>query len=163
MNVCCNDYVGMSVLQSHGQLHISIDAKQATYDANFLKACVDSIMKTCNPKKPYFFCDDNLHESIIIEAAPKQGSLIFVTLRPLFDSKIYKLKFVGIIDQPIFYICSNKSSFDDIKTKLACKYKNCRDGNFFFNDEMIDRMKPIDRYGFKYGNSEPNEIIYRNG
>jgi len=70
-------------------------------------------------------------------------------------TKVYKLKFTGIISEPIYYLCTSNEIVNEILEKITAKYKICKNGTFKFNSKELEQYSPLEKCGFYCGNFKP--------
>ena len=61
----------------------------------------------------------------------------------------YKLKFIGLADNPVYYICSNKKSFRQIIEILYQRYVICQSSIFKYNEIELNINMIIKDCNFK--------------
>jgi hypothetical protein len=162
-HIVATDNIGLSVINESSKMLFDIPSTHKNDKNKILKLCINQIIKKFNPSKPYFFCDnDNIIDSSELHIDTKcdlDDETLTIQINST-ENSIYKLKFVGIITEPIYYLCTSQDIFNDIYEKILSKYKNCSDGTFTFKSKEIELFTPLDQMKFKVGGGKINEIIF---
>jgi hypothetical protein len=158
--IICNDNVGLSCNQNCTQMTFYVPTNNTKDDNKFIKACLEKIIEMYNPKEPYFFCSKDIAKAIRIGQKTNRDNTIYIDLWPSFNYRIFKLKFTGIIEQPIHFICSSSDLVNDLISKIKKKYKNISNGMLKYKDAILESNVPLDKYNFMTGNFSCNEIVF---
>jgi hypothetical protein len=159
-HIVATDNIGLSIINDSSKMSFVINETYKNNKDKILELCINQIIKKFNPSKPYFFCDNNnIIDSSELQIDSKCDNTLTIQINPTQNS-IYKLKFVGIMIEPIYYLCTSHEIFNDTYEKIVSTYKNCVDGIFTFNSKEIDLYTPLDKLKFKVGCGKINEIIF---
>lgn len=158
--IICNDNIGLTFNSNGSQYTFYVSATNTKDDTKLLKSCLEKINEMYNPKEPYFFHSKDIVKSIRLEIQSKQANTIFINLWSSFDYRIYKLKFKGIIDEPICFLCSSSDLVSDVISKIKKKFKIVSTGVFKYNGNILDVNAPLNKYNFSSGSFSYNEIQF---
>jgi hypothetical protein len=162
--IVVNDYIGLSFTHNSTQMSFYIPSTHENNNNKLIESCISEILENFNPREPYFFHNkDSIIKSVRIQIESNRDNRIFLSLWPNFSDNIYKLKFIGIISEPVYYLCTSRDIFNDVIEKISLKYKNCNNGIFKFNSKIIDFSVPLplNKCGFfpaRFNSSD--EIIF---
>jgi hypothetical protein len=160
MYVVANDNIGLSTIHNSSQMSFMIPATNKDDKDKIMELCMNKIIEEFNPPEPYFFCNkDIITKSIVLKIDSIRDNNIFIQINPT-QYNIYKLKIIGILSEPIYYLCSSREMFNSIFEKIISTYKNCINGTFKFNSEEIDLFTPLDKFNFRVGCFSINEITF---
>jgi hypothetical protein len=159
INIVCNDNVGVSCTHNSSQMSFYIESKYTSDNTKLLKACLDQILNKFNPQEPYFFYSKDLSKAIRINISSNRENRMFVELWQT-TYRLYKLKFVGITDNPVYFLCASSDFFSDVIGKLKRKWKICANGIFKYNNLILDINIPLEKYNLNFGCYSMNEIIF---
>lgn len=156
--IVCDDPLGLSFSGSTQQMRVYIESSYVSDVNKLTKAVFEKIIENNFPKEPYFFYSKDLLKSIRLQINSKQTNVLFVSILPNTDY-IYKLKITGVIEDPLYFLCSSRDIVSDLISKMKKKYKNCTNGTFKFKSTILESNNPLDKCNF---NSCPtvNEIIF---
>lgn len=146
INIFCEDKIGLTIDNQFHKVIIPI-VKKKNYNLDNIKLyCINKLNEVYNPNYPYFFVNlNNLIDCIICKIQITNED-IKVELH--LNKNIYKLKFINIIEKPIYCICSSNEIMRNIIEQISYKYEYSAFGNFEFNNIEIKMNKQLDFYNF---------------
>jgi hypothetical protein len=132
LHITCIDNIGLTI---DGELHTIKFELLEKYKNNHDKikiSCINKINQLYNPKYPYFFMNiDDIIKFINCDINIDKNN---INVKLINSDAIYKLKFIGLCDNPVYCICSIKNSFRQIIKKLYQRYVICYSSIFKYND-----------------------------
>jgi hypothetical protein len=159
-HIVAKDNIGLSVINESSKMLFDIPSTHKNDKDKILKLCINQIIEDFNPSEPYLFYNkDNIIKSIALKIDSTNDNTLTIQINST-KHNIYKLKIVGIITEPIYYLCTSHEIFNDIYEKIKSKYTKCIDGIFTFDSNEIDLDTPLDKLKFKIGCGKINEIIF---
>lgn len=143
--IYCVDKIGLSVDGKFHQVKFEISEQISNERIKIL--CVNKINEIHNPKYPYFFIKINDIIKYIDSNIVRNGNYYNVEL--VSKELIYKLKFIGLCDKPIYCLSTNKIYFSNIIRILNYKYSMCYLGIFKYNNLHLISNMLIEDCNFK--------------
>ncbi len=144
-NINCIDKIGLSIDGIFNQIKFKISDKYSKEKIKIL--CINKINEIYNPKYPYFFVKIN----DIIKCI--DCNIIIINnnynIELVNNNSIYKLKFIGLCDNPVYCLCTNTTYFCNIIRMLNVKYPICYSGIFMYNDVQLKSNTKIKDFNFK--------------
>lgn len=142
--IIANDNIGLSFTHNSTQMSFYIPSIHGNDNNKIIELCINEILENFNPREPYFFHNkDSIIKSVRIQIESNRDNRIYLSIWPNFMDNVYKLKFIGIVAEPVYYLCTSRDIFNDIIEKISLKYKNCNNGIFKFNNKVIDLSIPL--------------------
>ena len=128
--ITCIDKIGLTFDEKFHQINFEIP--QMYSDEKIKILCVNKYNELYSPKYPYFYV--NIKD--IIHCIHANITIIKnnITVELVNKDIIFKLKFIGLCKNPVYYFCSGKKTFRQILKKLCIKYPLCHNGLFKYND-----------------------------
>ena len=147
LHVTCIDNIGLTVDGEFHTINLELSEKYKNNYNKIILLSINKLNKIYNLKYPYFFMNINdiinkLNSNITIEKNS-------INIELVNDDTIYKLKFIGLCDNPVYYICSNKNSFRQIIKILYQRYIMCYSSIYKYNDIEININMIIKDCNFK--------------
>lgn len=154
--ITCFDSVGLTIDRNFNKVQFEISERYSNQKIKQL--CVNKLNEIYNPKYPFFFINiADILDNINCIYESENNNIINLKLIPL--NPIYKLKFIGLCNSPVYYITSGLTTFGKIVKTLFFKYVFSGNISFVFNDIQLDKNTFIKDCNFElYKINEINSI-----
>ena len=146
MSIECIDKIGLSIDEDYHQIKFEMGKKYINDHEKIKGYCLNKYNELYNPKYPYFFVKLNEILPLINCNIVIKNSIASVELDA--NNQIYKLKFVGLCNNPVYCLCTNLNSFQEIIKMLYQKYSACSYVTFKFNNVELKMNTMIKNCGF---------------
>ena len=144
-NINCIDKIGLSIDGIFNQVKFKIYDEYSNDKIKIL--CVNKINEIYNPKYPYFFIKINdIIKNIDCNIVRNRDNY---NVELVANDSIYKLKFFGLCDNPVYCLCSNTIYFSNIIKMLNIKYPICHSGIFIHSDIQLKSNMKTNHCNFK--------------
>lgn len=155
ITINCLDKISLAFDEKNYFVSFTILEKYKYNSEKIKEFCIHKINDSYNPKYPFFFIKIN----DIIQSIDCSTDILNNTINvELFAKKhlLYKLKIIGLCDNPVYCLCLDTYTFIYIINMLYTKYPICYSGIFFHNNKKIEINVPIKKFNFFI--DEINEI-----
>jgi hypothetical protein len=160
LHITCIDNIGLTIDGEFHTINFELLEKNKNNHDKIKISCINKINELYNPKYPYFFMNiDDIINFIKYDIKIDKNN---INVKLINLDAIYKLKFIGLCDNPVYCICSIQNSFRQIINKLYQRYAISYSSIFNYNNIDLNIDMIISNCNFKLTNINEIHCILSN-